>query len=73
MNIRERRDVYYYNLTPETPFCINCKHFIRHYMKHGIPYDCGHCCEPRLKNRRVYDTCEKFEKKENDHDPRWPF
>lgn len=69
MNIRERVHQYYWNLTPETPFCINCKHFHRHYVlgswHHGryTPIDCGHCVFPRMKERKAYDTCEHFKNK----------
>lgn len=66
MNVHERLVIYCHNLTQETPFCINCKHFYQHYRKDGWPFNSGHCCFPRLKLRRDYDTCEHFE---NKHDP----
>lgn len=66
MNVHERREAYYWNLTKETPLCINCKHFHQHYQRNGRPFNSGHCCFPRLKLRKDYDTCEHFE---NKHDP----
>ena len=64
MNITERREIYYWAMSPEAPLCANCKHFHLHYVKDGIlgyrPANSGHCGYPRLKLRRVYDTCNYF-------------
>ncbi len=59
----ERMQIYLHNLTNETPFCINCKHFYRHYQDNLKPMNCGHCCYPRLKMRECYGTCEQFTNK----------
>ena len=64
----ERRDTYYWNLTPETPLCINCKHFYRHYVwAQGkyTPIDSGHCAFPRLKLREAYDQCNECSRRDN--------
>ncbi len=50
-------------LEPETPICLNCRHFHQHYNKVGrvmLALECGHCSFPRLKYRKVTDTCEHF-------------
>lgn len=65
MTKSERCKQYFYNLTQDTPFCINCQHFYRHYQKNGRPLECGHCVYPRLKTRETYDTCPNFENKFN--------
>ena len=64
MNVRERQMIYFYEMTPDVPFCVNCKHYRQHYLKNGIRLTCGHCCQPRLKFREDYDTCSLFEKRE---------
>lgn len=65
MNVHERRETYYWAMSADAPLCANCKHFYLHYLPHGEydfrPANSGHCCYPRLKLRRVYDTCEHFE------------
>ena len=72
MTLNERRELYYWNLTPDAPLCINCKHFTRHYTKMEPPMckvvrikqiDCGHCFYPRAKPRNAYDTCKYFQNK----------
>lgn len=68
---REREELYQWNRTKEAALCINCKHFYQHYiLEHEEnhigycrPIDVGHCVCPRLKIRRAYDTCERFENK----------
>lgn len=44
--------------------CVNCVHFTRHYVQmlsnKFIPIADGHCAYPRLKSRRVFDTCNHF-------------
>lgn len=58
--------------------CANCKHFRCHYVKCNtnimfldseyegrnkfIKTEHGHCCTPRMKNRKATDTCVHFEK-----------
>ena len=72
MTKRERMKLYYWDRTEEAALCINCRHFYRHYILereeghigYCRPIDCGHCSFPRLKERRAYDTCEHFQKKE---------
>ncbi len=60
--------------------CANCKYFHQHYVKAELnwtdsdisedgkrysPIHTGHCVEPRLKNRKVTDTCINFIRKEH--------
>ena len=63
MNINERLEIYYYSLQADTPMCINCKHFYRHYTEYGRAMECGHCAYARVKWKKTYDTCENFERK----------
>ena len=42
MNITERREIYYWAMSPEAPLCANCKHFHLHYIKDGIPVSYTH-------------------------------
>lgn len=63
MTKSERCKQYFYNLTQDTQFCINCQHFYRHYQRNGRPFECGHCVYPRLKMRETYATCSHFENK----------
>lgn len=63
MTTGERMEIYFYELTAETPVCINCKHYYRHYLEDGRPLLYGHCRFPRLKPRKAYDTCGHFEQK----------
>lgn len=61
--------------------CANCRYYYPHYVKysktrylnmetdgkdmfHMIEY--GHCCMPRIKNRKATDTCSHFEMKEGE-------
>ena len=60
----ELMELYYWNRTEESALCINCRYFHRHYTEEGYPLDCGHCIEPRMKPRKAYDTCDKFDRKE---------
>lgn len=56
---------YQCGIEPETEACANCKHFYQHYILSWAgfdPLEQGHCCYPRLKNRRVTDCCEHFER-----------
>lgn len=64
MSIKDRKLLYLTGLTPETPLCVNCRHFYQHYNQKGKPVMCGHCVYPRLKTRMPYDTCDKFQRKE---------
>lgn len=63
MTLNERRELYYRNLTPDAPLCINCEHFHGHYREDGWPFDCGHCVYPRMKYRDAYGTCNYFQNK----------
>ncbi len=59
----ERRNLYFSSdMTVDTPLCINCKHFYRHYLKCGYELIWGHCVYPRIKSRLAFDTCEHFQK-----------
>ena len=62
------KELYHLGIEPETQVCMNCKHFYRHYVsdvfeKNYVPILFGHCSFPRLKNRRVTDTCKHFQPK----------
>lgn len=59
----------YHGIAPDSEMCGNCEHFVQHYSinpfwsqqgKLFVPMHCGHCTYPRLKNRTVHDSCEKF-------------
>ena len=54
---------YTITIAPHLPVCANCCFLIRHYLKNGQPLECGHCTEPRIKNRNSYDYCANFTKK----------
>lgn len=45
--------------------CLNCMHFVQHYLADGRTVACGHCVYPRLKFRMIYDTCRYFEREES--------
>ena len=77
MTKAERQDIYINHLTPDTPMCVNCGNWHRHwrpveppteykrkdwYLGVFAPLVSGHCCYPRLKARMAYDTCEHFSK-----------
>lgn len=53
----------------ESHVCKNCRRFYHHYIysearnRCEATY-CGHCTYPHMKNRKVYDTCEHFERRE---------
>ena len=57
-----------YRIDETEEVCANCAHYRQHYRKerhpHGmegfVPVNAGHCVEPRVKDRRPYDTCERF-------------
>lgn len=68
MNVSERREIYCHSMTEDTPFCENCEHFVQHYGRSGdgrsyVKMASGHCTVPRMKPRRAYDTCERFERR----------
>lgn len=48
--------------------CSNCKHFHQHYGcgdgRICYPLNCGHCHYPRIKHRKPYQTCERWEVRE---------
>ena len=50
----------------DTEVCANCEHFCRHYNYHGILFYEGHCVYPRIKNRKMTDTCDYFEKRKKE-------
>lgn len=51
--------------------CATCVHYRQHYIRSSSPYaDHGYipavngiCNYPRSKPRRIYDTCDKFERR----------
>lgn len=68
MDTKERRSLFLHNLQKETPFCVNCEYFIRHYIFSRDlcfePLHMGHCTQgKRTKNTRVYDECAHFSNK----------
>ena len=43
--------------------CETCRHFFHHYIKIKDKYhptDFGHCGEPRIKVRRLWDDCPRW-------------
>ena len=59
----------YFGIEPDSEVCGNCEHFVQHYnanlfwsrnVERVTPMHCGHCTYPRLKNRTVHDSCDKF-------------
>jgi hypothetical protein len=57
-----------FGITDNEEVCANCKHYHMHYIKdfRGMTVCmCGHCVYPRIKHRKPYDTCKKFEQGEN--------
>lgn len=65
-----------HGIAPDSEVCGNCKHFIQHYIANKFtllpsfsPMHCGHCTYPRLKNRTVHDSCDKFEPVPRGADP----
>ena len=59
----------YFGIAPDSEVCGNCEHFVQHYnanlfwsrnVERVTPMHCGHCTYPRLKNRTVHDSCDKF-------------
>ena len=67
MKDKERLREFCYDLTPHTEMCINCIFFVRYYVhqtkdRYIAIFD-GHCKNGRLKNRKVYDICDKFKNK----------
>lgn len=53
-----------FGLSEESECCLNCKHYLHHWVKdrfgYVIPTCVGHCVYPRQKSRRVFDCCENF-------------
>ena len=78
MTKSERMDKSYISYSTEAQICINCKHWVRHYIPGGgiytvdiVPLEVGHCMTRRFKYRKAYDSCENFSRKdgkENDDD-----
>lgn len=64
LNKRQRMHIYMDELTDDTPFCINCRYFVRHYvLQRRNTYRAindGHCTHKRLKRCLSYDCCEYF-------------
>lgn len=60
LSIQMVRDLRRLGLEPGTQACINCAHFYQHYNRDGERIYCGTCCYPRLKPRKVYDSCGRF-------------
>lgn len=56
---------YQSGIRPEIEACLNCKYFIQHYMIWvGFdPLEWWHCTCPRLKTRKIFDCCDRFERK----------
>ena len=52
----------------DAEICGNGKHFHWHYVidfrdpGYCVPIYKGHCAYPRLKDRKIDDVCERFEK-----------
>ena len=51
----------------KTKRCENCKYFVQHYVSHEYrgstrmsKCGSGHCTYPRLKDRRLNDSCNNF-------------
>lgn len=61
---REKIQYARWGIMLDTKACANCKHFYQHYTKCGDLFVSGHCCYPRMKPRKVWDTCERFQEKE---------
>lgn len=64
MTAQERMEAYFYAHDTTIPICANCVYYREHYNKDGCHLNMGHCTFPRLKPRRVYDTCANFKNKE---------
>ncbi len=50
----------------DEPICGNCNFFHLHYVSEGrgyIPIYNGHYVYPRMKIRKVFDTCPYFKKR----------
>ncbi len=66
--MENRKRIMVDEIGPETERCENCRHFCRHYVvvqpnpNVAVPTHCGHCVYPRVKNRKIYDVCQHFEK-----------
>ena len=66
MTVHERHYIFEFALTPETPLCVNCKHYYQHYIQDSLypgyfsAVYSGHCVYPRFKARKPYDTCPHF-------------
>lgn len=48
----------------EADVCMNCEHFMQHYLSDGCMVTYGHCVYPRCKVRKIYDTCKYFERRD---------
>jgi len=63
MTKRERMDAYLFDDAAE--MCRCCRYYHKHYIQNRerggfteVSY--GHCTYPRLKQKRAYDTCDRF-------------
>ncbi len=63
MTKAERIEAYLFALIDTVRMCENCKHYHPHYDAEGYDVSSGHCAHPRLKLRRAWDVCDKFEQK----------
>ena len=68
MDTKERRFIFLHSLQRDTPFCVNCVYFVRHYIfsqsMRYEPLQLGHCIHgKRPKNTRAYDECTHFSNK----------
>lgn len=59
-------------LSEDSANCGNCQHFVQLYAKEQgyptqfIPCYVGTCTCPRMKSRKVYDTCIHFERRQEE-------
>ena len=61
--IIERMRLFYLKKYEGVSMCVNCQHFHQHYIRDGkghVAVECGHCVEPRIKNREPWDSCQHF-------------
>lgn len=69
MTDHDRYLAHIHHQTDGVPMCKNCKHYYQHYtyfedLKRFMPMNVGHCTEPRLKDRKPFDLCTRYEEKE---------
>lgn len=62
-----------FDVAEDERVCLNCKHFIQHYIPGGFPYlenlvpiNCGVCVYARRRHRKALQKgCEHWESKTN--------